>query len=95
LSSEEEDSLFEEDVSKKEKKERRNHDKPSYNSMSFNYNNMSSSTAYTSIPVGKALYFDGINYNQLKHYIKNYLYCISPEVWQIICDGVDFLDEDE
>jgi hypothetical protein len=37
-SSEEEDSSFEEDVSKKEKKGRRNRDKPSYNSMSFNYN---------------------------------------------------------
>jgi predicted RNase H-like nuclease (RuvC/YqgF family) len=39
-SSEEEDSSFEEDVSKKEKKGRRNHNKPSYNLMSFNYNNM-------------------------------------------------------
>jgi hypothetical protein len=39
-SSEEEDSSFEEDVSKKEKKGRRNHDNPSYNSMSFNYNNI-------------------------------------------------------
>jgi hypothetical protein len=26
---------------------------------------------------------------------KNYLYSIHPEVWQVICDGVDFLDEDE
>jgi hypothetical protein len=57
-SSEEEDSSFEEEVSKKGKKGRRNHDKPSYNSMSFNYNNMPSSTAYTSIPVGKAPRFD-------------------------------------
>jgi hypothetical protein len=43
-SSKEEDSSFEEKVSKKGKKGRRNHDKPSYNSMSFNYNNMPSST---------------------------------------------------
>jgi hypothetical protein len=63
-SSEEEDSSFEEQVSKKRKKGRRNLDKPSYNSMSFNYNNMPSSTAYTSIPVGKAPHFDGSNYNQ-------------------------------
>jgi hypothetical protein len=94
-SSEEEDSSFEEDVSKKEKKGRRNHDKPSYNSMSFNYNNIPSSTAYTSRPVGKAPYFDGTSYNQWKHCMKNYLYSISPEVWQIICDSVDFLDDDE
>jgi hypothetical protein len=63
-SSEEEDSSFKEEVSKKGKKGRRNHDKHFYNSMSFNYNNMPSSTAYTFIPVGKAPYFDGTNYNQ-------------------------------
>jgi hypothetical protein len=27
--------------------------------------------------------------------MKNYLYSISPEVWQVVCDGIDFLDEDE
>jgi predicted RNase H-like nuclease (RuvC/YqgF family) len=80
-SSEEEDSSFEEDVFKKEKKGRRNRDKPSYNSMSFNYNNMPSSTAYTSILIGKAQYFDGTSYNQWKHCMKNYLYSISSEVW--------------
>jgi hypothetical protein len=70
-SSEEEDSLYEEDVSKKGKKGRNNCDKPSYNSMSFNYDNMPSTTAYTSIPVGKAPYFNGTCYNQWKHCIKN------------------------
>jgi hypothetical protein len=94
-SSEEENSSFEEKISKQGKKGRRNYDKPSYNIMSFNYNNMPSSTAYTFIPVGKAPRFDGTNYNQRKHCMKNYLYYISPEVWQVICNGVDFLDEDE
>jgi hypothetical protein len=94
-SSKEEDSSFEEEVSKKGKKGRRNLDKPSYNSMSFNCNNMPSSTAYTSIPVGKAPYFDGTSYNQWMHCMKIYLYSIKPEAWQVICDGVDFLDEDE
>jgi hypothetical protein len=94
-SREEENSSFEEEVSKKEKKGRINHDKHSYNSMSFNYNNMSGSTVYTSIPVGKAPRFDGTNYNRWKHGMKNYLYSISAEVWQIVCDGVDFLDVDE
>jgi ribulose 1,5-bisphosphate carboxylase large subunit-like protein len=27
--------------------------------------------------------------------MKNYLYSISPKVWQVVCDGVDFLDDDE
>jgi hypothetical protein len=79
-SSEEEDFSFEEDVSKKERKGRKNHDKSSYKSISFNYNNMPSSTAYTSIPISKAPYFNGTSYNQWKHCKKNYLYSISPEV---------------
>jgi hypothetical protein len=27
--------------------------------------------------------------------MKNYLYSISPEVWHVVCDGVDFSDDDE
>jgi hypothetical protein len=27
--------------------------------------------------------------------MKNYLYSISAEVWQVIYDGVEFSDEDE
>jgi hypothetical protein len=94
-SSEDEDSSLEDDVSKKGTKERNNRDKSSYNSMPFNYDNMPSTTAYTSIPVGKAPNFDGTYYNQWKHCMKNYLYFILPEVWQVVCDGVEFLDEDE
>jgi hypothetical protein len=82
-SSEDDDSSFEEEVSNKGKKERKKHDKSYYNAMSFNYDNMPSSTVYTFIPVGKAPYFDGSNYNQWKHCIKNYLYSISPEVWKL------------
>jgi hypothetical protein len=69
-SSREEDSSYEEEYSKKGKKGRNNRDKPSYNSMPFNYDNMPSTTAYTSIPVGKAPYFDGTCYNQWKHCMK-------------------------
>jgi hypothetical protein len=94
-SSEDDDSSYEEDVSNKGRKGRRKHDKPSYNPMSFNYNNMPSSTTYTSVLVGKAPRFDGTNNNQWKHCMKNYLYFISPEVLQVVCDGVDFSDEDE
>jgi predicted RNase H-like nuclease (RuvC/YqgF family) len=63
-SSEDGESSFEEEVSHKGRKGRNKHDKPSYNSMSFNYNNMCYSIAYTSVPVGKAPHFDGSNYNQ-------------------------------
>jgi hypothetical protein len=94
-SSEAEDSSYKGDVSKKGKKGRNNHDKPFYNSMSCNYDNMPSTTTYTSILIGKALYFNGTCYNQWKHCMKNYLYFISPEVWQVVYDGVDFPDDDE
>jgi hypothetical protein len=94
-SSDEEDSSYEEKDSKKGKKGKNNRDKPSYNSMSFNYDNMPSTAAYTSIPIGKAPYFDGTCYNQWKHCMKNYLHSISPEVWQVLCDGVNFPDDDE
>jgi hypothetical protein len=70
-SSEDDNSSFEEEVSNKVKRERNKRDKSSYNAMSFNYNNMPSSIAYTSVPVGKAPYFDRSNYNQWKHCIKN------------------------
>jgi hypothetical protein len=94
-SSEDEDSSLEEDIAKKGKKGRNNRDKPSYNSMSFNYDNIPSTTTYTSIPIGKAPYFHRTCYNQWKHCMKNYLYSISPEVWQVVCDVVEFLNEDE
>jgi hypothetical protein len=77
---EEEDSSYKKEDFKKGKKERNNHDKLSYNSMSFNYDNMSSTTTYTSIPSSKAPYFDETCYNQWKHCMKNYLYSILPEV---------------
>jgi hypothetical protein len=79
-SSSSEDGDSEKDVSKNGREGRNKHDKPSYNSMFFNYNNMTNSTTYTSIPIGKAPHFNGTDYNQWKHCIKNYLYSISPEV---------------
>jgi hypothetical protein len=58
--SEDDDFSFEEKVSNKGKKERKRHGKSSYNAMSFNYDNMPSSTAYTSVPVGKGPFFMGL-----------------------------------
>jgi hypothetical protein len=77
-SSEDDDSTFEEEVSNKARRERKKCDKSSYNTLSFNYNNMPSSIAYTFVPIGKAPYFDGLNYNQWKHCMKNYLYLFHP-----------------
>jgi hypothetical protein len=93
--SEDNDSSYEEDVSNKAKNDKKKRDKSSYNAMYFNYNHIPSSTAYTFVPVGKTPYFDGTNYNHWKHCIKRYLYSISSEVWQVVCDGVDFLKDDE
>jgi hypothetical protein len=93
--SEDDDSSYKEEVSNKGKREKKKRDKSSYNAMSFNYNNLPSSTTYTFLPIGKATYFDGSNYNQWKHCMKNYLYSTSIEVWKVVCDGVDFLEEDE
>jgi hypothetical protein len=78
--SDDDDSSYEEEASNKAKRDKKKHDKSSYNTMSFNYNHMSNSMAYTSVSIGKTLYFDGTNYNQWKHCMKRYLYSISPEV---------------
>jgi hypothetical protein len=56
---------------------------------------MPSYMAYTFVPVDKASYFNGTNYNQWKHCMTSYLYFISPEVWQVVCDDVDFSEYDE
>jgi hypothetical protein len=93
--SEDDDSSYEEDVSNKAKKDKKKHDKSSYNAMSFNYNRMPSSMAYTPVSIGKAPYFDGTNYNQWKHCTKSYLYSISTMIWQVVCDGVDFPEDDK
>jgi hypothetical protein len=79
-SSSSEDGDSDKEVIKKGRKGRNKHNKASYNTMSFNYNNMPSSTTYTSVPVCKAPHFDGSNYNQWKYCMKNYLYSISSEV---------------
>jgi hypothetical protein len=88
-------SSFEEEVSHKGRKGRNKHDKPSYNSMSFNYNNMPNSTAYTSVPIGKAPRFDESNYNQWKHCMKNIYTLFTPKFGKLFVIVQIFLDEDE
>jgi hypothetical protein len=31
----------------------------------------------------------------MKALLENYLHSLHHEVWQVVCDGVNFLDEDE
>jgi hypothetical protein len=69
--SDDDNSSYEEEASNKAERDKKKHDKYSYNAMSFNYNHMPSSIAYTSMPVSKAPYFDGTNYNQWKHFMKS------------------------
>jgi hypothetical protein len=69
--------------------------KQSYNSMSFNYNSLPSNNSFVSVPIGKTLHFDGMNYTQWKCSMKIYLYSLNSGVWQVVCDGVDFSYEDE
>jgi hypothetical protein len=53
-------SSEEEEKCKKEKKG----DKRSYNTASYNYDNLPSSNNFTSVPVGKPPCFDGTNYTK-------------------------------
>jgi hypothetical protein len=59
-SSENDNSSIEEKVSNKAWRERKKRDKFSYNAMSFNYDNMPSFTAYTSVPIGKTPFLMGL-----------------------------------
>jgi hypothetical protein len=60
-SNKESDTTFEEEV---KSKRRRKGDKRSYNTTSFNYDKLSPSSAFTSVPVGKAPHFDGMSYTK-------------------------------
>jgi hypothetical protein len=60
-SNEETDDSSKEEV--KSKRERKG-DKRSYKTTSFNYDNLPPSNAFTSVPVGKALHLDGMDYTK-------------------------------
>jgi hypothetical protein len=63
-SNEESDDSFKEEIKNKNDKKG---DKRSYNSTSFNYDNLPSPDAFTSVPVGKVSHFDGTNYTKWKY----------------------------
>jgi hypothetical protein len=92
-SSNEETNASSEDEAKG-KRERKG-DKRSYNTTSFRYNNLPPSSAFTSVPVGKAPCFDGTDYTKWRYTMKMHLISLNPSVWTIVRTCVDFPDEDE
>jgi hypothetical protein len=70
-------------------------DKRSYNTASFNYDNLSHSNALTSVPIGKSPRFDGTDYTKWIYSMRMHLISLGLSIWIIVHVGVDFLDEDE
>jgi hypothetical protein len=91
-SNEESDGSSKEEV---KGKGRRKGDKRSYNTTSFNYDNLPPFSAFTSVPIGKVPCFDGTYYTKWKYSMKMHLISLNMSVWTIVCICVDFSDEDE
>jgi hypothetical protein len=70
-------------------------DKKYYNTTSFNYDNLPPSSAFTSVPIGKAPCFDGMDYTKWRYSMKMHLISLNPSVWTIERIGVEFLDENK
>jgi hypothetical protein len=70
-------------------------DKRSYNTTPFNYDNLPRSSTFTSIPIGKPPYFDGMDYTKWSYSMRMHLIPLSPSIWNILCVGVGFPDKDE
>jgi hypothetical protein len=70
-------------------------DKRSYNTTSFNYDNLPPSNAFTSVPIGKAPRFDGTDYTKWRYSMKMHLISLNPSVWTIVRTCVEFSDDDE
>jgi hypothetical protein len=91
-SNEESDASSEKEIKNKKGK---NRDKKSYNTTSFNYDNLTSCGAFTFVPIGKAPHFNGMDYNKWRYTMKMHLISLNPSVWKVVCIGVDFPNEDE
>jgi hypothetical protein len=70
-------------------------DKKFYNTTSLNYDNLPPSSAFTSIPIGTVLHFDGTDYTKWRYSMKMHLILLNLSVWTIVRTGVEFLHEDE
>jgi hypothetical protein len=80
---------------KKDKGKRKNGDKPSNNTTSFNYDSMPSNHSFTSVHVGKPPRFDGMNYAKWRHAMKVHLMSLNLSVWKVVYASVNFLKDDE
>jgi hypothetical protein len=76
-SNEETDASFEEEV---KGKRGRKGDKRSYNTTSFNYDNLPPSSAFTSVPIGKTPRFDMTDYTKWKYSMKIHLILFNLSV---------------
>jgi hypothetical protein len=76
-SNEETDASFEEEV---KGKRGRKGDKRSYNTTSFNYDNLPPSSAFTSVPIGKTPHFDMTDYTKWKYSMKIHLILFNLSV---------------
>jgi hypothetical protein len=83
-----------EEVNGKGKRGRKG-DKRSYDTTSFNYDNFPPSNAFTSVPIGKAPHFDGIDYIKWRYSMRVYLISLNLSIWTIVRTCVEFPDEDE
>jgi hypothetical protein len=91
-SNEEADASSEEEA--KGKKGRKG-DKKFYNTTSFNYDNLPHSSAFTSLPVGKAPRFDGMDYTKWRYSMKMHLISLNLSVCTTVRICVEFPTEDE
>jgi hypothetical protein len=82
-------------VEAKDKKEKRG-DKRSYNTVSYNYDNLLHSNNFTSVPVGNPPpHFDGTDYTKWSYSMRMHLISLDVSVWNIVRVGVDFSEMDE
>jgi hypothetical protein len=91
-SNEETDASSEEEV---KGKRGRKGDKRSYNTTSFNFDNLPPSSAFGMVPIGKAPCFNGMDYTKWRCSMKMHLISLNTSVWTIVRTGVDFPNEDE
>jgi hypothetical protein len=66
-------------------KKGRQGDKKSYNTTSFDYDNLPSSIVFTLVPVGKTPCFDGTCYTKWRYSMKMHLISLNPSIWTIMC----------
>jgi hypothetical protein len=73
----------------------RNEDNKLYNNTSFNYDNLPSSSAFTSVPIGKAPHFDGTDYTKCRYLMKMHQISLNLSIWTIMRTEVEFSYENE